>query len=201
MRWSIGSADAAAVRTWDGLVIFWVVLWAVVGVGVGWALFGLTGVADSTVESGRALQAAGRALSDLSNVPVIGDRTGQFGAQVTSTANGIVANATMARASVRGLAVLIGLVVGLAPSGPVVLIYLPSRIERRRELTALRRALGTGPLGGTLQSLLAHRAIANVAFARLQTVSEDPAADLAAGRHQDLALAELARLGLTPAGG
>lgn len=199
MRWTGRGADATALRAWDGILFFWAVFWLVIGAWTGYKIFQLTGLTESTVQSGHALQKAGQALQNLADVPLIGDKTAALGDQVGTTANGIVDSGTQARQSVRGLSVLIGLAIALGPTGPVLLFYLPMRVARNREVRAIKQALNAGTAGPGLQAHLAQRAVANLPFSQLRTVSSDPHSDLAAGRHQDLARAELRRLGLTPA--
>lgn len=197
--WTDRGAGAAELRTWDGIVVFWVVLWLVVGGWAGYQVFQLTGLADSTVSSGRALGTAGEALGSLADVPVIGDRTAELGNEVTQTAEGIVQNGTEAGRSVRMLGVLIGLAIALGPVGPVLLFYLPVRSAHGREVSDVASALRSPDAGPQLRALLAQRAVANLSLRELGTISADPQGDLGAGRHGDLARAELRRLGLDPA--
>lgn len=188
-------------RAWDGVMVFWVVFWVVVGGWAGYQIFQLTGLADSTVSSGHALETAGQALSSLGDVPVIGDRTGELGDQVSATATGIVQNGTDAGRSVRILGVLIGLAIALGPVGPVLLFYLPLRMSRSQEASEVASALKHRDAGPQLRAHLAHRAVANLSFRELAGISDDPQGDLVSGRHRDLAQAELRRLGLDPASG
>lgn len=193
------TADARAARAWDGVVCFWVVFWLAVGVWVGYEMWRLGGLSQSAVDSGRALSTAGSALQDLSGLPLIGSRTGQLGDQVVASGSSIVDSGTRAGASIRALSVLTGVVVALAPTGPVLLLYVPSRARRRRENRALRVALRDPQRTEQAIAHLARRAVANLGFAELVAVSGDPDADLAAGRHEHLARAEMRRLGLPEA--
>ncbi len=198
MRIRLWNADARTVRAWDGVMTFWVVFWLVVGVWTGYQLWQLTGLASSTVDSGRALQSAGRALVNMADLPVIGDKTGEIGANVVATATGIVEGGAQADRSIRGLSVLIGLTVALAPVGPVILFYLPSRLAFGREVAHIGQALREDPGSTALRAHLAGRAVASLGYARLRELSENPWGDLASGRHDALARAEVARLGLPP---
>jgi hypothetical protein len=189
------SADASTLRRWDGVALFWVVLWLVVGCWSGVQIHQLTGLADSTVSSGRALATAGQALSTLAEVPVIGETTGRLGDEVSQTAEDITAGGERAGRSVRVLGVLVGLSIALGPVGPVLLLYLPLRMAQRRQtrdvVAALRAGHGTG-----LSAQLAHRAVSHLSPSELSTVSDDPVGDLLAGRYEQLAAAELRRLGI-----
>lgn len=179
-------------------MLFWIVLWLVVGCWSGYAIFQLTGLADSTVSSGRALGTAGEALTSLGDVPVIGESTGELGRQVSQTAEEVRDSGAAAGRTVRVLGVLLGLAIALGPVGPVLLFYLPLRMARRHEVKDVRSALRNGP-GPQLTSQLAHRAVANLPLRDLRAISADPRGDLEAGRHQALADAELRRLGIRPA--
>lgn len=196
MRWPGRGTDAVTMRLWDGVLLFWVVLWAVVGVWTGYLIFQLTELTDSVVQSGQALQTAGGALKTLGSLPLIGERTAELGQEVATTADGIVASGGQARESVRGTSVLIGLAVALCPTVPALLLYLPARLAHARESRAVARWLEDGTGGAALRAYLAGRAVANLAVADLRRASEDPHGDLAAGRHRALARAELRRLGL-----
>ena len=178
------------------MVFSWVVLWLVVGVAVAYEMWQLTGLSQSVIDSGRALGTAGQALADLSGLPLIGSRTGQLGDQVLGTGGSIVDSGTRAGGSIRTLAVLTGIVIALAPTGPVLLLYVPARASRRREDRALRAALRDPARAAQATAHLARRAVHNLGAAQLAAVSDDPEGDLASGRHEHLARAEMHRLGL-----
>lgn len=189
-------ADAGTVRTWDGVVFFWVVFWLAIGVWTGYQLWQLTGLAASTVDSGRSLGSAADALQRLSSIPIIGDRTGALGDQVGATADRIVTSGQQADRSIRGLSVLLGVAVAAGPTGAMLICYLPARLARRREGRGVREALRREAPAAPLLAVLAHRAVANLSPTELFAISADPHGDLAAGRHEALAAAELARLGI-----
>jgi hypothetical protein len=190
--------DAPTLHTWDSLCLFWVVLWLVVGIWTGYQIFQLTDLADSTVQSGQALETAAEGLKTLGDIPVVGAAAADLGDQVAATAAGIVESGTQARSSVRGLAVLIGLAVALGPTGPVLLFYIPLRRARSRDVAELLSALAVPSTHPALRGYLAQRAVSNLTTAQLWSITRDPYGDLAAGRHLALANAELRRLGLSP---
>ncbi len=155
-------SDAVSFRLWDGVVATWVVLWVVVGVWVGVELWALQGLSDGVVRSGGALGTAGRALNDLSGLPVVGERIGQLGGQVTESAAVVVTGGDEAGSSIRGLAVLLGITTGLAPLGPVLVCYLPRRLAWRREVRSVRRLLTQPDTREATLELLARRAHATL---------------------------------------
>lgn len=190
------SADARHLAVWDACALFWVVFWLVVGGWIGYAIWQLTGLSAGILDSGKAIDTAGRALQDLSRVPVIGDRTGELGNQVVSTAAQISSGALRADGSIRALSVLVGTSLGLGPMGAVLFAYLPWRLARRAEVRGTTRALADPARRDAAMASLARRALTNLPLEQLLLVTPDPEADLAAGRHERLALAEVRRLGL-----
>ncbi len=188
------TAGSDDIRLWDGIVVFWVVFWLVMGVAIGFTIWSLSGLADSTVESGRALDSAGQALEGLGRVPVIGDGPGEFGTQVRTTASGIVANGEQAGHSLKILAVLLGVSIAVVPSVPVAGFYLPFRLSRRRDVRQIRAALRAGGLTPQLQQYLAGRASINLDFAQVSAGLPGTATPEVA----ELATRELERLGIQP---
>ncbi len=198
MTSTIQTASAPSIRVTDAFVILWVVFWLAVGALAGYELWQLTSLSTSVVDSGSALGTAGGALKDLGGIPFIGERIGELGTEVSSTAAGIVDSGKQAESSIKVLAVVIGAAIGLGPAGPVLVFYLPARLARRRTRIAISRALREPHDQAPITAHLARQAVANLEFRQLMAVSPDPEADLAAGRHAGLAAAELRRLGLVP---
>lgn len=188
--------DLRSLRLLDGALVFWVVLWVVVGAWSGYLIWQLTDLSASTVESGRSLSVAGDALTNLGAVPVVGDASRGFGQRIDANAAQVIAAGQQADRSIRGLAVLIGLSVALGPSAPVLLFYLPARLRLRRDRREVRAALCRADRLEGVQGLLAGRALHALPLSRLLAHSPDPQRDLAEGRHRALAEAELERLGL-----
>jgi hypothetical protein len=71
-------------------------------------------------------------------------------------------------------------------------------VARFRQIRSLRRVLVTEPVDPQFIGYLAHGAVARLPYARLIGTTRDPWGDLAAGRHHELAAAELRRLGIEP---
>lgn len=186
------TARSDDIRLWDGIVVFWVVFWIVMGAAIGVTIWSLSGLADSTVESGRALDSAGQALEGIGRVPVIGDGPGEFGTQVRATASGIVQNGEQAGHSLKILAVLLGVSIAVVPSVPVIGFYLPFRLARRHDVRQIRTALQAGGLTPQLQQYLAGRAGVNLTFAQVGAGLPTSATPEVAA----LAKAELERLGI-----
>ncbi len=78
MRTYFGSASERSVRLIDGVIVFLVLFWVLVGAGAGYSVWQLAAVGDTLVQSGRALDSAGQALRDISRLPLVGDRPDQL---------------------------------------------------------------------------------------------------------------------------
>lgn len=182
-------------RTLDSLLLAWCLLWVVTGVLTGRAVWALTDLGDTLERSGRAIDEAGAALEGLADVPVVGDATGEVGAQVRARAQDVVVSAQRARDDVQRLALLLGGAVALLPTTPLVAVYLPARLRFARDVADTRRAVDSEPREA-VDAWLAQRAVAHLPLAALRDFTATPLADARAGRHDALAAAELARLGL-----
>ncbi len=132
VRPTIQTADEATVRLLDGLVIFWLVLWLVVGAWSGFTIWQLSGLGDTITTSGEALQSAGEALQTVGETPVVGEGPGRLGDQVVSTAADIGVRGQEIKTQLRVLSLLLGLSIMLMPTTPVLGLYLPLRLARPR---------------------------------------------------------------------
>lgn len=198
MRASIRTADEATVRLLDGLVIFWLVLWLVVGGWSGILIWQLSDLGNTVTNSGQALTSTGEALQALGELPIVGERPGELGDEVVSTAYDIAVRGQEVRTQLRQLAVALGFSIVLMPTTPVLGLYLPQRLARRRELLDVRRALTSDGLDPRLERYLAERAVDHLPYATVRRLSEDPWQDIAHGRSSALARAEIVRMGLRP---
>ncbi|MGA8980851.1 MAG: hypothetical protein WB473_17205 [Pedococcus sp.] len=200
MRTSTWTAHEHTVRRWDAAVAAWVLFWLLAGVAAGYEIWQLTALSQSTVESGQGLQRAGDALRRLGGTPVIGEKTGEIGDQISQTAASIIDGGQRASSSIKGMSLIIGLAVALIPAGSVLGGYLPGRRARRRDVKAVRTALGRAGMTKALEGYLAQRAVSVLPVTTLLEVSEDPYRDLSTGHHRALASAELRRLGIVVSG-
>ncbi len=187
-----------AVRRVDVLALVGAALSIALGVFAGVELARLAPLGTGLQQAASALESTGHALDAMSGVPIVGSRMSDLAGGIVTTAAAVRAGAAQATDAVRELAVLIGIAVALVP-GPTLVAYLLLRLQRARALRELR-ALLSAPhsLEPALTAQLAQRALVCLPYARLRSVSDNPCADLAAGRHERLAAAELERLGLTP---
>lgn len=196
MRTFIRSTDAWALAVLDGFVVFWIALWIVLGLLTGSQVWQLSSLSDSAQASAVAADTAGEALQSLSGLPLVGESSGQLGDDVRAAAEQVQASATQTDVTLRRLGFLLGASIILIPLTPVFGMYLPNRLTRGREVHALRRRLRRGAMNAPLQAYLARRAVDVLPYQQLRLVTDDPTGDLHDGRHDALARAELARLGL-----
>ncbi|MFP5316673.1 MAG: hypothetical protein ACLGI2_00050 [Acidimicrobiia bacterium] len=174
----------------------WITLWIAVGITTGVQIRRLGALSDSVVESGRALDTAGRALQDVAQLPIIGERTQRLGDEVRQTAGEIQTAGASSRVTVRWVSTLLAGALILIPTVSVLAMYAPIAIARRRDRRAVERALREPVRAPWLEQFLAHHAVLNIPYDTLREVSADPWGDLERGAYRKLANAELTRLGL-----
>ena len=196
MDLDVRTADQSTIRRLDGLALFWVVLWVVIGGWAGYTLWQLSEVGDTVTTSGRALGSTGDALESLGNVPVVGDRTAELGSEVVVAGDDIARRGQEVRSQMRQLAVLLGLAIALIPATPLLGLYLPFRKARTRDITEVQRLLSSSPSADITDRYLAERAVRRLPPSTVQEIDPDPWGALAEGRTRSLADAELRRLGL-----
>lgn len=174
----------------------WAVCWVVLAVLIATEVRGLSDVSRTVSTTGAAVEQSGLLLERLGALPIVGDDVRREAEQVAEAGRQARRSGASSRQSVRRLSVLLGLAIAILPSAPVVL-YLPWRIRLARERRALRRMVARRGLGdAALLEMLARRAAQRMPYRTLLAVSRDPWADIHAGRHERLAHAELARIGV-----
>ncbi|HSE10274.1 MAG TPA: hypothetical protein VLB29_16555 [Nocardioidaceae bacterium] len=184
----------------DAVVAFWVVLWLTIGVLTGTQIWSLASVSEAVEASATATDKAGEALQQLSTIPLVPDTPGELGNEVRVAADEIATSADRIDRDVRQLAVLVGVSIVLVPTAPVLFIYLPWRLRWRRTVESVREEVARRGRSPELDAYLAHRAVTEMGYRELTSVSRDPVGDLLAGRHAALADEQLRRFGLPAAG-
>jgi hypothetical protein len=182
----------------DFVIACWVLGWVGLGVAIGVEVNELESLTHTVVVEGRAVEAVGGTLHDLSNVPLLGGEIGSTAEKVQRAGQSAVASGTSSRGTVDTLAVLLAIAVALLPSVPVFGFYVPLRLHRRHEARALRRAIAAHAGDPQFELFLARRAVEALGYDRLRRVSTMPWEEIDAGRRNDLAAAELRRLGIDP---
>lgn len=197
MRATLRASDSHTVHTLDGLVIFWVLLWTVLGVLTGLSIWRAADTGDTISSSGRALSSVAGGLVDLSDLPLIPARPGEIGREVAVSADDITARGQEVKQQLHELAVLLGIVIVSFPLSPVVGFYLPMRVRRGRDLGRLRRLLRTRQDDPGLDSYLAGHARLTLSYEQISELVDLTKPELSDEDRRALADAELSRLGLT----
>ncbi|QEC48272.1 hypothetical protein FSW04_12310 [Baekduia soli] len=183
----------------DVLLVAWVVLWIVMGGAVAGQVRGLRQLSGTAAQIGTALRETGQAVETLSNVPFVGDRVAGAGRQIDAAGVSTIESARASRSSIHTLSWMLWVFLAVIPTVPVLVLYLPLRVLVVRERRALRRLVAERGHDPVLRRLLAQRALLTMPYHRLLAQGDDPFDDARGPRMDELADAELARLGVRPA--
>ena len=178
----------------DLLVVLWTAAWLVLGIAVGTFVERLGAVGEGMQDTGRAIGRAGDAVGQLSDVPLVGEGFDAVAQEIQGIGSETAQNGRSLEEDVDSLAVLIGAGLALGPTLPILALWVPPRVSRERERHALRKSLKSDDR--VALAYLANRAVATHLFRELRKASDDPVADLAAGRYEALAALELEHLSL-----
>src|SRR5258705_13428914 len=98
------------------------------------------------------------------------------------------------------VSVVLALLLALVTLGPWLVRYLPWRWGRLQRIRSAHRAVRTAPHlpDAAIERVLAMRAVSRLDYPTLLEYTPDPLGDWASGRHDRLARAELASVGLRP---
>jgi hypothetical protein len=188
--------SAHTVRRLDIAVVVWLVVWLALAAWMVADIRRQTELSDNVTAVGAALARTAQTFDSLSLLPLVGGRIGQFVGQIRDTATKVERSGTDSRTSIESLSVLVGVTVALIPTILMLVLYLPFRLSWRRYVAEVRRALAASPPDALIDVYLARRAVDNLSYDRLRTLSDDPWRDIAEGRVRGLADGEIERLGL-----
>jgi hypothetical protein len=186
----------------DVATVIWVALWGTVA----WQLFQF--LADFA-EAGRTIRSGGQGMiqsgrdlgESLAGVPLVGQQLRDVARDAFAGAGTPLSEFGMQLEEfIVVIAVVLALLLALVTLMPWLSRYVPWRWERLRRTRAGHRAIRTAPAATAdqVQEALALRAVARLDYATLLEFSPDPLGDWATGRHDRLARAELASVGLRP---
>jgi hypothetical protein len=189
-------------QTADLATFAWVVLWG----SIVWQLFGFLAafaVAGRTVRAGgQTMIQSGRDLGEsLAGIPLIGPGIRDIVRDAFTGAGQPLSDfGTQLERFILVVAIVLALLLALVTLGPWLARYLPWRWDRLRRLRAANRAIRTAPAVGAahMERTLAMRAVTRLDYATLLEYTPDPLGDWSTGRHDRLARAELASVGLRP---
>jgi hypothetical protein len=186
------------IRVLDGAVLLWIAAWIVIGVAVWNQVRNLRQLSDTVVTAGSAVETTGRALEPIGNLPFVGPQVARLRAQIETAGREAVASGRASRDSIDRLAGLLAISVILIPSVPMVAIYGPLRLSWTRDVRAVRRSLERSGGDPVFVEFLARRAAQHLPYHRLREITANPWRDVESGHHEELARAELVRLGIPP---
>ncbi|MGI8617192.1 MAG: hypothetical protein ACR2L4_10510 [Actinomycetota bacterium] len=178
----------------DLLVVLWTIAWLVLGIAVGTFVERLSAVGEGLEDAGQAIGRAGDAVDTLSDVPLMGEGFSTVAQEIRGIGRETAQNGRSVEDDVDSLAVLIGAGLALGPTLPILALWVPPRVSRERERRAIRKSLESDDR--VALAYLANRAVATRLFRELQKASDDPVADLTAGRYEALAALEMDHLSL-----
>jgi hypothetical protein len=196
MRIAFPLPGVRLIRALDLAVAVWIVAWVVLALLVGREVRDLRQLSDTVVVAGIAVEETGDLVESLGSVPFVGGRVGEVANRVRAAGRSAQASGRDSRDSTENLSILLALSIGLIPTLPLLGLYAPLRVTWTREARAVRRALAAGSADPVLKEFLARRAVLNLPYQELRTVSADPFRDLEDGRFDALAARELKRLGI-----
>lgn len=198
--WSELPVMRAKEQVADLATLLWVVFWG----NIVWQLFQF--LADFA-EAGRTVQAGGetmvqggRDLGDsLAGLPLVGSQVRDVARDAFAGAGQPLSDfGTELEQFIFVVAIVLALLLALVTIAPWLFRYIPWRWDRVRNMRAAHRAIRTAPevADASIELALAMRAMTRLDYSTLLEYTPDPLGDWTVGRHDRLARAELASVGL-----
>jgi hypothetical protein len=189
-----GRRIALAAR--DALVVVLLILFALVGLAVHGAVDALAVLGTGVERAGTSVEGAFDSAADaVGGTPVVGDDLGDALRGAGEGTGGNVADlGQRGERAVHRLALILGLTTFALPALVLLSLYLPSRIEIARQLTAAERVLRTD--APERMRAVAMRAAFSLPYGQLLAYTSDPLGDLADERYDALVAAALEDVGL-----
>ena len=186
----------------DVATLVWVAFWG----SLVWQLFqfliGFAGVGRAVQAGGQNMIEGGRVLGDsLAGLPLVGSQVRDLASGAFAAGGRPISTlGTELEQFITIVSVVLALLLALVTLGPWLIRYVPWRRDRLRRVRSAHRAIRTAPNSDAgIQTTLAMRAMARLDYATLLDFTPDPLGDWTSGRHDRLARAELASVGLRPA--
>ncbi len=198
--WSELPVARAKEQLADVATIVWVLFWG----NIVWQLFQfLAGFAEAgrTVRAGgQTMVQGGRDLGDsLAGLPLVGSQVRDIAREVFGGAGRPLSDfGTQLEQFIFVIAIVLALLLAIVVLQPWLVRYLPWRWTRLRRVRAAHRAIRREPdlADAHIARALAMRAFTRLDYSTLLEYTPDPLGDWVGGRHDRLARAELASVGL-----
>ena len=185
----------------DVATLIWVVFWG----NIVWQLFqflvGFAGVGRAVHEGGDNMVQGGRSLGDsLAGLPLVGSQVRDLASGAFAAGGGPISDlGTALEQFVTIVSVVLALLLALVTLGPWLIRYVPWRWARLRRVRSAHQVIRKAPdTDAGVERTLAMRAMARLEYETLLDFTPDPIGDWTSGRHDRLAKAELASVGLRP---
>ena len=186
----------------DVATLLWVLFWG----SIVWQLFSFLA---SFAEAGRAVRDGGLSLvrsgvnlgDSLAGLPLVGSQARDIARDGFAGAGQPLSDfGTQLEQFILVVAIVLALLLALVTMAPWLSRYLPWRWERLRRVRAAHRVVRSAPRvpEAAIEKALAMRAVSRLDYTTLLEYTPDPLGDWASGRHDRLARAELASVGLRP---
>ena len=186
----------------DLATLLWVVVWG----GLAWKLFEFL---SSFSEAGRTIRDGGQGMiksgldlgASLAGVPFIGSQLQGAARDAFGGAGRPLSDfGLQLEQFIVIVAAVLALLLALVTLVPWLERYVPWRWQRLRQTRAAHRAIRAAPDASEseVRAVLAMRAVSRLSYSTLLEFTPDPLGDWANGRHDRLARAELASVGLRP---
>jgi hypothetical protein len=186
----------------DVATLLWVVFWG----SIVWQLFqflsGFAAAGRAVRTGGQSMVQGGVSLGDsLAGLPLVGSQVRDIARDAIGAAGRPIADlGTELEQFIFVVAIVLALLLALVTMAPWLARYLPWRWERLRRVRAAHRVVRKAPdvADAAITRTLAMRAVNRLDYTTLLEYTPDPFGDWASGRHDRLARAELASVGLRP---
>jgi hypothetical protein len=185
----------------DLATLAWVVFWGSVVWQLYQFLIGFAGVGRAVHDGGENMIEGGRTFGDsLAGLPIVGGTVRDLASGVFAAGGEPISElGTELVEFVTIVSVVLALILALVTIGPWLIRYVPWRLDRLRRVRSAHQAIRKAPDSDAgIERALAMRAMARLDYDTLLDYTPDPIGDWTSGRHDRLARAELASVGLKP---
>jgi hypothetical protein len=185
----------------DVATLIWIAFWGSVVSRLFQFLIGFAGVGKVVQAGGQDMIQGGRSLGDsLAGLPLVGSQARDLASGAFAAGGRPISTlGTELEQFITIVSVVLTLLLALVTLGPWLVRYVPWRRDRLRRVRSAHRAIRTAPdADAGIEMTLAMRAIARLDYSTLLDFTPDPIGDWTSGRHDRLARAELASVGLRP---
>jgi hypothetical protein len=200
--WSEVRSGRAREQVADAATLAWLALWVSIAVSVHQLIVGFADAGRTIRGGGETMIQGGRDLgSALSGIPLVGEGLrGVAERAFAGAGTPIVAFGNDLEGLIFLVGALLALLLLLVPTIPWLTRYLPWRWARLQAMRSGHRAIRLAPTAESeaVREVLALRAVTRLDYRDLLEFTPDPIGDWVAGRHDRLARAELASVGLRP---